>query len=350
MKNKIILFLSVNILFTASCAIKEETAPDNPTNITGFTSLQFPAHFPQPIYTMSDNKPTKAGFELGKKLFYDPILSRNNTISCGSCHISTSAFTHHGHDKSHGIDDLLGRRNTPPLQNLLWQPSYFWDGGVHNLDLVPLNAIQNPVEMDESPANVLIKLRAHPQYPVLFKQAFGSDAITSQDFLHALSQFMGMLISADSRYDKYKKGDANALSAEELAGLQLFRQKCASCHTGELFSDFSFRNNGLNSTFNNDKGRFEISLQNQDIGKFKVPSLRNIAKTAPYMHAGQLRSLDAVLQHYAQNVQYSTTLDTILQENGQLGIPMTAAEQQKIIAFLNTLTDETFIRDTRFVE
>jgi cytochrome c peroxidase len=347
---KITYVLMLVALFGAiGCAIKEETAPENPT-ITDFKGLQLPAHFPPPVYNMSDNKPTKAGFELGRKLFYDPILSRNNTISCGSCHISTSAFTHHGHDRSHGIDDLLGRRNTPPLQNLLWQPAYFWDGGVHNLDLVPLNAIQNTVEMDEQPANVLAKLRANAAYRALFKKAFGTDEIRSQDFLHALSQFMGMLISADSRYDKYKKGDGNALSAEELAGLQLFRQKCASCHTGELFSDFSFRNNGLNSAFSNDKGRFEISLLNEDIGKFKVPSLRNIAKTAPYMHAGQLRTLDAVLQHYAQNVQYSATLDTVLQKNGQIGIAMTAAEQQKIITFLNTLTDETFIRDARFAE
>lgn len=311
--------------------------------------LKFPAHFPPPVYEMKDNPVTKEGFELGKKIFYDPILSRDNTISCGSCHIQSSAFTHHGHDLSHGINDQLGKRNALPIQNLLWQTSFFWDGGVHNIDLISLNPIQNPVEMDEDPQLVLLKLKNHAEYPALFKKAFGTEEINTARFLQALSQFMAMLISSNSKYDQYKRGELS-LSSEEMEGLQIFKSKCSHCHAGELFTDNSFRNNGLSSQFNFDKGRYEISLIPSDIGKFKVPSLRNIALTAPYMHHGQIGTLEGVLDHYALNVKNSSTLDSSLISNQGLGINLDAQEKKRIVSFLNTLTDETFIKNTHFSE
>ena len=314
-----------------------------------FAGLKLPSNFPKPAYSLEDNPVTKEGFELGRKLFYDPILSKNNTIACGSCHNQGSAFTHHGHDISHGINDLLGRRNALPVQNLLWQSSYFWDGGVHNLDLISLNPIQNPVEMDENPVNVIAKLNAHSEYPKLFKKAFGSETITNARFLQAMSQFMAMLISANSRYDQFKQGKIN-LTENELEGYAVFQAKCASCHKGELFSDFSFRNNGLSDNFTYDKGRYEISLIDSDVGKFKVPSLRNIAKTSPYMHTGSFNTLQSVLDHYASGVKYSPTLDPLLQIGGKLGISLTETEKSQIIDFLKTLTDDDFIHNSEFSE
>lgn len=314
--------------------------------------VSLPSNFPAPVYDFEANPPTQAGFELGRKLFYDPMLSRDNTISCGSCHIQYSAFTHHGHRTSHGIDGLLGKRNAPAVQNMAWSTSFFWDGGVPLLDLVPINPISNPVEMDEKPANVLDKLRKHSQYPSLFKKAFGSEEITTARFLQAMSQFMASLVSANSRYDKYVRKEAGGdLSDMELAGLSVFKEKCAGCHKGDLFTDNSFRNNGLTADFSFDGGRYTASLIDSDLGKFKVPSLRNVDKTAPYMHDGSFYTLEAVLEHYAGGVAASPTLDPLLRRpNGSTGLALTADEQKNIIAFLKALTDEDFLRDPRFSE
>lgn len=317
-----------------------------------FEGPSLPANFPVPAYDLSLNPVTEAGFTLGKKLFYDPLLSRDNTISCADCHISYAAFSHPDHATSHGIDGLFGRRNALPVQNMLWKTGFFWDGGVPLLDLVPLNAIQSPVEMDESPANILEKLRTHPQYPAQFKAAFGTDEITTARFLQALSQFMVMLVSANSPYDHYVRNEpGGSLTAEELEGLALFRQKCATCHATDLFTDQTYRNNGIINDFNLDKGRHEVSTRTEDIGKFRVPSLRNVAATAPYMHNGKFKTLESVLDHYAAGVKDSPTLDSLLrQPDGSLGIPLSADDKSKIIAFLKTLTDEEFLRDARFAQ
>ena len=337
------------IPFILLCFLISSCSQDPPLEIP-FQGLSYPSNFPPPVQIMTDNPVTREGFELGRTLFYDPILSRNNTISCGSCHIQTSAFTHHGHDLSHGIDDLLGKRNALPIQNLLWQSSFFWDGGVYHIDMIPLNPIENPVELDESLSGVLQKLKQSSRYPALFQKAFGSPEINTTRFLQALSQFQAMLISANSRYDRYVRGEGEVFTEQEKQGLLLFKQKCGTCHATDLFSDFQFRNNGLNSEFSLDSGRYAISLHPDDIGKFKVPSLRNIAKTSPYMHNGQLRTLDQVLDHYRSGVKASATLDPLLMQNGVPGLNITDEEKQKIIAFLLTLTDDRFIRDPRFSE
>lgn len=309
-----------------------------------------PANFPTPTYDFSKNPLTQEGFELGRRLFYDPILSRDSTISCADCHISFSAFSHPDHPTSHGINGLFGKRNALPIQNMAWRNSFFWDGGVPNLDLVPLNAIQSPVEMDEKPSNVIRKLNRNSAYLNLFKKVFPTeDTISSITMLKALSQFMVMMVSANSKYDKYvRKETGGNFNADELAGLVLFQQKCASCHSTELFSDQSFRNNGLLDDFKNDHGRAEVSTFQEDIGKFAVPSLRNVEKTAPYMHNGKLNTLESVLAHYNNGVKDSPTLDPLLKQNGRLGIPLSTEEQRQIIAFLKTLTDDSFLRDTKF--
>lgn len=322
-----------------ACKKGSEAAPDL---FPGFTR---PANFPEPVYDFSRNPVTKDGFELGKRLFYEPRLSRNNTIACGSCHIQSASFTHHGHDVSHGIDDRLGTRNPQPIVNMAWQKEFFWDGGVFHLDLSPVNAITSPVEMDETVPNVLRKLREHPEYPALFKKAFGTDQITDEYFFKALSQFMVMAVSANSRYDQVmRRENGTAFTDAEQKGYVFFRENCGSCHQEPLFTDLSYRNNGLAPNRANDTGRDSVTLNPADRYKFKVPSLRNWQYTAPYMHDGRFLTLNRMLEHYRNGVTDSETLDPVFrQPGGTPGIPMTEEEKEHLTAFLQTLNDREFV-------
>lgn len=342
MKN---LLLGLGLLgLLMSCTDQTDVGLDSPT----FT---VPKNFPNPAYALERNLITSAGVDLGRTLFFDARLSRDGTIACAECHSQSYAFTHHGHDVSHGIDGKVGNRNSLPIQNLAWSTSFFWDGGVLDLDLVPIAPIENPVEMDETISKVLEKLRKDKTYLKKFKTAFGSEEITTARFLQALSQYMLTLVSANSRYDKYVRNEGVTFTADELAGKQLFADKgCANCHSGELFSDGKFRNNGLSLTFGTDLGRGRITEAQDDYYKFKVPSLRNVEKTFPYMHDGRFRTLEAVLSHYAEGVQATPNLDPLLNQSGRLGIAMTAGEQAKIIAFLKTLTDEEFLKNPQLTQ
>ncbi|MEN0003571.1 MAG: cytochrome c peroxidase [Bacteroidota bacterium] len=306
-----------------------------------------PTNFPEPTYTFDNNPTTKAGFELGRTLFFDPILSVDNTISCGSCHIQSLAFADVPlHPVSIGVHGRAGIRNAPGLANMAFLPEFFWDGGVTHLDFVPLNAVEAVFEMDETIENVIQKLNAHTEYPQRFREAFGVESVTTPFFLHALSQFMNRMISDQSKYDQYLAGEAQ-LTGEEAKGMALFEEKCATCHSGILFTDHSYRNNGISTDFP-DLGRALITSFDGDIGKFKVPSLRNVGVTPPYMHNAKFDSLEEVLAHYASGVQESPSLDASLKQNEQLGIAMTEEEQAAIVAFLETLTDYEFLSDPLF--
>lgn len=309
-----------------------------------------PSNFPEPVYDFSKNPLTTEGVALGKALFYDALLSKDNTISCGSCHQQTAGFTQHGHPLSHGINDLLTKRNSMPLANLAWSRDFGWDGGVHHLDLFAVSPLTNPAEMDENLPNVLEKLRKTTIYPALFQKAFGTEEINSERFLKSLSQFMLTFVSANSRYDKTMRNEGETLTEIELQGKALVEQKCATCHSGVLFTDLKYRNNGLIAEQNTDLGRYDITLLAEDKYTFKVPTLRNLATTAPYMHDGRFNTLEEVLEHYASGVEKSETLDANLNKNGQLGIPLSKDDQTKIIAFLKTLDDEAFLKDNRFAE
>lgn len=314
-------------------------------------TINIPSNFPPPVYDLDKNPVTVKGFELGRKLFYEPLLSRDSSISCGSCHQQESAFIQAGHDFSHGVDNKHGRRNSLPVFNALFKKTFFWDGGVHNLDFVPVNAIENPLEMDERLDNVLNKLNGNTRYRGLFKETFGSDTITTKLFLQALSQFMAAMISANSRYDKWVRNEGEQLTGEELAGLRLFKQHCSSCHATDLFTDGSYRNNGITADFRFDKGREEITLNENDRGRFKVPGLRNVEYTAPYMHNGAMETLEEVLTHYTTGIKESLTLDTVFRKRpGLPGISLSDAEKNNIISFLKTLSDPDFIKDKRFSE
>ncbi|MBO9595412.1 MAG: cytochrome-c peroxidase [Niabella sp.] len=313
-----------------------------------FAGFQQPGNFPVPVYHFETNPVTKEGFELGRKLFYEPRLSRNSTISCGSCHIQSSAFTQHGHDVSHGIDDRLGSRNAPPIMNLAWSPLLMWDGGIFDLDLQPVAPITSHEEMDETVANVVSKLQALPQYRVLFKKAFGTEQINTGNLMKALSQFMVMCVSSRAKYDSVMRKEGNAaFTPEEAAGRKLVSEKCGGCHREPLFTDGTFRNNGIGIGANDDQGRFAVTLRPEDRYLFKVPSLRNLAYTAPYMHDGRFYTLEAVLDHYSTGIKDTPNLDPLLPAGG---IALTAGERKEILAFLNTLNDRAFITDKRLAE
>ncbi len=338
---KTILLISLSTCFIVACErdplIKEELPADD-------IRLVIPTGWPYPNYDFATNPLTKEGFILGRKLFYETKLSRDNTISCGSCHQQFSAFAHLDHPLSHGIDGLFGTRNAPPLYNLNWQTAFMWDGGINHIEVQPLAPITNPVEMDENMVNVVNKLQSDASYRELFRNAFGDETVNSQRIFKAITQFQGMLVSYNSKYDKFSRGEIS-LTTNEADGLNLFQQKCATCHTPPLFTNFGYMNNGLDSIFS-DAGRATITLLPSDSGKFKVPSLRNVELSRPYMHDGRFETLDEVLNHYISGVKNSSTINSEVVG----GIPLTAQEKQDIILFLKTLTDTKFITDRRFAD
>ena len=337
---KHLFWLGAILVFLLSCE-REDIEPES--------AFQFvrPDHFPEPHYTFRNNPVTKAGFTLGRRLFKDPILSSDNSVACSNCHVKAVAFADPQHRLSIGFDDRIGRRNAPALANLAFMKEFFWDGRVGHLDFVSPNAIENEVEMNETLVSVVHKLNRDEEYVRLFRSAFGGiDSVTAPYMLHALSQYMNLLVSSDSKYDQYLQQEAT-LSTEELEGLRLFEQKCSSCHAGVLFTDQEYHNNGLDTEFP-DLGRGEITEWQGDNGKFKTPSLRNVALTGPYMHDGRFRSLEEVLEHYQNGVKVSSTLDEKLQDGGQLGIPLTSEEKAHIISFLHTLTDYSFVSNEIF--
>ena len=305
-----------------------------------------PAGWPKPVYDLSKNPVTPAGFQLGRRLFYDPILSRDTTISCASCHLQATGFTHVDHQLSHGIYGRVGTRNSPVILNMAWSKTFMWDGGVNHLDMQPLSPITSPDEMDETMENVVRKLNGTAKYRGMFYAAFGDSVVTGQKTLLALSQFVLMLNSYNAKYDKYiRKEPGGEFTEQELRGLVIFRKHCASCHTEPLFTNQEFANNGLPvDTTLMDAGRMKITGNPADSLKFKVPTLRNIQFTYPYMHDGRFKKLPEVLKHYTMGIQKSKTLDTRL----QTPIEMTHEEKIDLVAFLLTLTDRDFLFDQRF--
>lgn len=338
-----ILLLSAAIILLAACSKKTSDVPPAAT-----AAWVRPSHFPEPAYQFGDNIYSKTGFELGRRLFFDPMLSRDGTISCASCHRQKDAFADGGAAFSRGVNNGISTRNSPVVFNMAWNKSFMWDGGVNHIEVMPLAPLTNPAEMGENLANIVRKLNNHAEYPTLFKNVFKRDSMDDQQMLWALAQYMSGLISANAKYDQYINGTAT-LTTDEQEGLILFRQHCASCHSEPLFTDYSFQNNGIDKVFA-DSGRYRITRNDEDMGKFKVPTLRNVALSGPYMHDGRFKTLDEVLAHYADGVQHSATLSPLLQKNGQPGLNLSNSEQQKIISFLHTLTDEEFISNSYLVE
>lgn len=334
------------------CSGSGDTIENESAYIDVPLAFDTPSNFPPPDYDFASNPPTQKGFELGKKLFYDGRLSSDGVISCGFCHEQSSAFTHHGHTFSQGVDGRSGTRNTPSIQNLAFQNVFMYDGATGHLDLQPVIPLTSEVEMNANLEAVVAMLNADVVYQKLFAQAFPGKPINTENMLKALGQFMAMVTSSNSKFDHFRRNEPGGnLTETELQGYAAFNNKCASCHATDLFTDHSFRNNGLavNPQIN-DLGRYRVTELETDRYKFKVPSLRNVEKTAPYMHDGRFGTLEAVLNHYSVGVQDSPTLDPLLKANGSPGIPLSAQEKIQLIAFLKTLTDYDYLSDRRFSE
>jgi cytochrome c peroxidase len=290
MKKYVVIFFLATLIATLSISFVAN----------GEIKFVIPKGWPKPVYDFSKNKLSEEKFKLGRKLFFDPILSRDSSTSCASCHLQFSAFTHVDHSLSHGINGLKGARNSSTIFNLAWSKSFMWDGGVNNIEVQPINPITNPVEMDSKLKDVVMKLNRSAYYRKKFYKAFNDSVINSQKLLKSLAQFILMLESYNSKYDKVIRKEKDAeFTEQEKKGYGLFKKNCSSCHTEPLFTNNSFENNGLPPDKElNDGGRIRITKNASDSLKFKVPSLRNAAVSYPYMHDGRFKNLKQVLDHY----------------------------------------------------
>ena len=323
-----------------------------------FTPFPFKLNAAFPIPTLPrDNPLTVERVELGRTLFSDPLLSLNNRQSCSSCHQPQFGFGDHK-TVSTGAEGQAGSRNAMPLFNLAWKKQFFWDGRAPSLREQVLQPIQNPIEMHETLTNAVAKLQQPANrpaievgYSALFQKAFGSTNISSEKIALALEAYLLTLTSFDAKFDRVQRGE-DTFTAQEQRGFELFSTEydprrgqfgadCFHCHGGPLFQSQAFANNGLDDEFS-DPGRGKITDKPSDIGKFAVPSLRNLEVTAPYMHDGRFQSLAQVVRHYSTGVKRSATLDPNLAKHPDGGVPLNAADQQALVAFLKTLTDETY--------
>ena len=330
-------FSVVIVILLSSCK-KNELEPYEPW------AFKKQSYFPDPAYNFENDKQTYQKFELGRALFYDPVLSSDSTVSCSMCHEQPHGFGSHSTALSAGVNGLMGTRNSPAIFNMAWSPTFMWDGGINHIEVMPIAPITNPVEMNETLANVVMKLQQSDRYRNLFRSAYGSETVTEQKVLKALTQFMMMIISDNSKYDQVRRGEATYTETEQ-QGYDLFVQKCSQCHTEPLFTDYAYRNNGLDATFS-DIGRALITQQAADEGKFKTPTLRNVELTYPYMHDGRFFTLNQVLDHYNAGIEQSATLDPSL----SAGIPLTNTEKLRLIAFLKTLTDYKLLNNWSVME
>ncbi len=338
-----LLLCSIALLMQPACRKK-----GNSEVVTAPTPLTFsiPQGFPAPHYNFAANPITQQGFDLGKKIFYDANLSSDGQVSCGSCHQQFASFVQFDHDLGHGVNNEHTTRNPQPLLNLAWHQEMMWDGGVNHIEVQPLAPFTAPNEMNITIDQLLLKLSANPSYKPMYKAAFGNDDITTQRTLKALSQYMLMLVSANSKYDQYKRGQATFTSLE-LQGYQVYQAKCNSCHREPLFTDLSYRNIGLPiNTFFNDYGRMKITNNLADSLRFKVPTLRNVALTQPYTHDGRIGTLDAMIDHYRFNVVNDLATDVAVRNK----LSISTTEKAGLLAFLTTLTDTTFTKDKRFAQ
>ncbi len=323
--------------------------------------ISTPSHFPNMIIP-ADNPMTEEGIELGRFLFYEKRLSGDNTMNCASCHLSENAFAESS-QYSTGIDGISGTRNAMPLFNLGWEEFFFWDGRKSTLESQILEPVPNPIEMHQEWQQAVEKLNADIFYRNAFFRAFGEEGIDATKVSKAIAQFLRTIVSSSSKYDvmyKYEYGiqlsaDENTMlqniEVEEWAGYDLFKSlngaDCFHCHNGPLMRVKKFSNNGLDDSFS-DLGRSLVTNNPEDDGKFKVPSLRNIELTAPYMHDGRFSTLDEVIEHYSSGIHVSPTIDPLIEYANQGGVQLDAQEKVLLKKFLLTLTDTVFINNPNF--
>ena len=355
MKYLLLIFVGVVLFF--SC--KKDKVGYTPTPY----NLQIPSHFPDMIIP-ADNPMTVEGVELGRYLFYEKLLSGDNSMSCASCHSPSSAYSD-PNQFSTGIDGLQGSRNSMVLINLGWNDYFFWDGRAKTLEEQILMPVRDPVEMHEEWARAISELQQDVEYRNRFYRAFNTSTIDSLNAAKAIAQFLRTMISGNSKYDimyKYENGIPlsasdqsiySSVTVSEWAGYDLFKSlngaDCFHCHNGPLMKVKKFSNNGLDATFT-DLGRGAVTGNPDDNGKFKVPTLRNIEYSAPYMHDGRLATLDDVINHYSHFIQVSPTIDPLIEFANQGGVQLDSQEKDLLKQFLLTLSDEEFINNPNFRE
>jgi len=345
LKLHIIFLIFLNLLII-SCQKKVAVQSSfNPTPIT----IEVPDNFP-PIEHPFDNPLTQQGVNLGRHLFWDKKLSGDNTISCANCHLPQHAFTD-PNTFSTGIHGDLGTRNSMVLQNLAWSKDFFWDGRAISLENQILVTILDSTEMDETWANFLSEIRYDNNYRNMFYEAFGTLEPDSIHAAKAIAQFLRTMVSTNSKYDKFLRGEA-FLSPEENAGLSSFNSltggDCFHCHGGILGTDLSFKNNGLDE-IPVDSGRGLVTGRTEDNFKFKVPSIRNVEYSSPYMHDGRFNTLDEVINFYSIGIHpNSPNIDPLIEFSSQGGVQLNPQERQELKAFLLTLSDPEFINNNNF--
>lgn len=361
MKIKYILVFVACLILSASL---QSCKKDNPDSSNGVEydntpyALDYGA-FPAPDIA-TDNPLTVQGVKLGRMLFYEKMLSKDGTQSCASCHRQEHAFTDTTRF-SIGVRGLEGKRQAMTIFNMAWHTNeFFWDGRAHLLRDQSLLPIQDELEMDETLPNVVAKLSQSQTYKDQFIRAFGSDEVTSEKMSLAMEQFMNSIISNQSKYDMYLAGNAQLTPAEERGRVLYFKEynpffpdssgaDCAHCHGGDNFENDMYMNNGLEDDAGvKDIGRENVTKNPADKAKFKVPSLRNIALTAPYMSDGRFKTLEEVVEHYNSGLKQSATLDPALQQTIDKGLLLDAQEKADLVAFLKTLTDNTLVTDSRY--
>ncbi len=361
----------VTIVVLKACKPDPIDIPDNNNDWKyepDFISLNKPSNFPNPVIP-SDNPLTKQGVKLGRWLFYDQILSKDSSLACAGCHSQSDAFTD-TRRFSLGIDGIAGTRNSMPLFNLAWNNSFFWDGRELTLEKQILEPVPNPIEMHLEWPEAVSRLQNSERYPKMFYEAFGEKNITKELTAKAIAQFLRTMVSGNSKFDKYVRGElfgtGQEFTEEEERGFDLFVSEpfapgggadCFHCHNAPLFMDVSrdgqFRNNGLTEAATvydfPDAGRGEVTNNPADYGKFKIPSLRNLSFTAPYMHNGQFMTIEEVIDFYLSPPKNSPTLDVIMAVHQNTnGITLSPQDKQALKAFLLTLNDYEFINNPDF--
>ncbi len=371
------LFALVAGLSLASSCKKEEPEVDDGGDGGGAVgtpyTLQIPSNLP-PMLIPPDNPMTVEGVALGRYLFYEERLSGDNTMSCASCHAPAFAFTDEGNAVSTGIDGVQGTRSSMALINLGYGQSFFWDGRAATLEDQILRPVRDPIEMHETWINAVAELQADAAYPGLFNAAFGTSTVDSLLAAKAIAQFLRTMISANSPWDRFKRFEGT-IPIEAQEGYTLFKLEggaegvpfqipgmdstvigqggadCFHCHleASGLFTDEQFHNNGLDAEPFSDPGRGAVTNDPFDNGKFKVPTLRNIMLSAPYMHDGRFATIEEVLDHYNDGGHPSSTVDPFMKfTDPDITLELDATKRAQIIAFLHSLTDMDFVNNPAF--
>ena len=366
--NKFLFAFIAVVFIVASCKKEDpkENTPDPnwPCGLPTQFELVLPANFEALIPPMNipdGNAITVEGVELGRKLFFEELLSGDGTQSCASCHAPAFAFTDNELQFSIGIDGIEGNRNSMPVFNIGYHnDGMFWDGRAASVEDQAFGPVVNPIELNETWPNVVAKLLSDPEYPDLFCEAFGIADIDSVLVVKAIAQFERTMISGNSKFDKFQRtilglsSEGVSLSPMEAAGFVVFmdedRGDCFHCHgdgNNPLWTDNIFHNNGLDATFT-DPGLGAINGDPNDIGLFKTPSLRNLAYSAPYMHDGRFATLEEVIEHYSTGLVHSTTIDPLMKNVDDGGAHLTPPDKEALKAFLLSLSDDSFITNPNF--